>query len=156
VATLTFPSEQFPAVPTVSFELPYGWAGQVVDGALLAGLHDRGPEVFAANLIVGFTRHRPGLSHEQAEQSLLAYAQSLPEVELTEIQRPTIGGRVWSILPFAYVHPQIGTIVQVVATTVVERGTVVDSVRVTGTALPDQTEDLQAIRSAIDSLTVGD
>ncbi|MDR1078785.1 MAG: hypothetical protein LBL55_09040 [Propionibacteriaceae bacterium] len=156
MATLTFPSEQFPAVPAVSFELPTGWTGQVVDGALLAGLHDHGPDSFAANLIVGFTRHRPGLTHEQAEQSLLSYAQSLPEVEMTEMQRPTIGGRLWSVLPFAYVHPQIGTIVQVVATTVVERGPVVDSMRVTGTALPDQTDDLQAIRAAIDSLVVAD
>ena len=152
----SFPSDAFPALPMVAVDHPAEWVARPVDGTLLAVIHDLGPDAFSPNVVLGATRHAAGHTLELAAAAVAEYVERLPEVAPVDAARVDFGDRAWWVSEFAYASTAAGTVVQVVAVTVVDSGPVSDVVRVTGTAsTADYEASLPVIRRIIASTRVG-
>jgi hypothetical protein len=152
----SFPSDDFPAFPAVTLDAPDGWEPRAFAGTVLALIDDRGAEAFSPNVVVGLTRTAAGHTLDEASAAVEEYVSRLPEVAPVDSARVELGGRTWAVSEFAYTTAAVGTVVQVVAVTVVDHGPVTDVVRVTGTATPDDYEtSLPAIRQIVAAARVG-
>lgn len=150
MAQASFPSADFPAFPAVTLDAPDGWEPRAFAGTLLALIDDRGPDAFSPNVVVGVTRTVAGHTLDEAAAAIEEYVARLPEVAQVDAARVEFGGRAWAVSEFAYASAAVGTVVQVVAVTVVDHGPVTDVVRVTGTATPaDYETSLPAIRQIV-------
>jgi hypothetical protein len=146
----SFPSDAFPAFPAVTLDAPDGWEPRPFAGTVLALVDDRGPEAFSPNVVVGVTRTAAGHTLDEAAAAVEEYVAQLPEVAPVDSARVELGDRMWAVSEFAYATAAVGTVVQVVAVTVVDHGPVADVVRVTGTATPaDYETSLPAIRQIV-------
>lgn len=152
----SFPSDDFPAFPAVTLDAPDGWEPRAFAGTVLALIDDRGPDAFSPNVVVGVTRTAAGHTLDEAAAAVEEYVSRLPEVAPVDSARVEFGGRTWAVSEFAYTTAAVGTVVQVVAVTVVDHGPVTDVVRVTGTATPaDYETSLPAIRQIVADARVG-
>ncbi len=152
----SFPSETFPAFPAVTLDAPDGWEPRAVAGTVLALIDDRGAGAFSPNVVVGVTRTPAGHTLDEAAAAIEEYVGRLPEVARVDAARVEFSGRTWAVSEFAYTTEAVGTVVQVVAVTVVDHGTITDVVRVTGTATPaDYETSLPAIRRIVSGALVG-
>lgn len=148
----SFPSDEFPALPSVAVDIPENWVTRAVPGTFLAVIDDRGPEAFSPNVVLGITRVGAGHTLEDAAASVGQYVAGLPEVAPIDSARVEFDGVPWWVSEFAYSSPSVGTIAQVVAVTVVDHGTSTDVVRLTGTVTPaDYETALPQIRSIVAS-----
>ena len=153
----SFPSDEFPAFPAVTLEAPDGWQPRAVAGTVLAVIDDRGPDAFSPNVVVSITRTAAGHTLDQAAAAVEESVSRLPEVAPVDAARVEFGDRPWAVSEFAYATSAVGTVVQVVAVTVVDNGPVSDVVRVTGTATPaDYETALPVIRQVVAGTRVGD
>lgn len=151
-----FPSEDFPAYPSVSLDTPDGWQPRTIAGTLLAVVDDRGADAFSPNVIVGITRTPAGHSLDDAIAAIKGQAAQLPDVAPIDAAKVDLEGREWWVTEFAYASAAAGTIVQVVAVTVVDNGPACDVIRVTGTASPaDYETSLPVIRQIVAGAVVG-
>lgn len=152
----SFPSDAFPAFPAVTLDAPDGWEPRAFAGTVLALIDDRGPDAFSPNVVVGVTRTIAGHTLDEASAAVEEYVSRLPEVAPVDSARVDFGDRAWAVSEFAYTTDSVGTVVQVVAVTVVDHGPVTDVVRVTGTATPaDYETSLPAIRQIVADARVG-
>ena len=152
----SFPSDDFPAFPAVTLDAPDGWEPRAFAGTVLALIDDRGPDAFSPNVVVGVTRTAAGHTLDEAAAAVEEYVSRLSEVAPVDSARVEFGGRTWAVSEFAYTTAAVGTVVQVVAVTVVDHGPVTDVVRVTGTATPaDYETSLPAIRQIVADARVG-
>ncbi len=152
----SFPSDAFPAFPAVTLDAPDGWEPRAFAGTVLALIDDRGPEAFSPNVVVGLTRAEAGHTLDAAAAAVEEYVAQLPDVAPVDSARVEFSGRTWAVSEFAYATAAVGTVVQVVAVTVIDHGPVTDVVRVTGTATPaDYETSLPAIRQIVAGARVG-
>lgn len=151
-----FPSADFPAHPSITLDTPDGWAPRVVAGTVIAVAEDRGADAFSPNVIVGLTRVPAGHTLDEAAAAITTQVAQLAEVAPVDTATVDFAGRDWWVTEFAYASAAAGTVVQVVAVTVIENGPVADVVRVTGTASPaDYETSLPAIRQIVSSAVIG-
>ena len=151
----SFPSAAFPDFPAVTIEHPAEWSTRPVPGALIAVIDERQAETFAPNVIVGVTRVAGGHTLADEVASVAQYVTQLPEVAPVDNAPVDFGGRTWGVAEFAYRADGAGSIVQVIAVTVVEHGDAADVVRITGTAGADDYETaLPVIRNIVASARV--
>lgn len=149
-----FPGSEFPDFPRLAIDIPEGWSPRVLPGTVLAAVLDRGPAAFSPNVVVTLTRG-VGTTWEEAEAAVDVFVGALMEVERAPRERVVFGDSQWSVLEFAHVAAEVGTVFQIVAVTLVGRGPVVDSVRVTGSVAPENLEDvLPVLRRIIASVVV--
>lgn len=149
-----FPSAEFPELPALTMAIPEGWAARQVPGTLLAVVLDRGPGAFSPNIVITLTRGTQS-TWEQAEAAVDEYAAGLQDVETAPRERVVLGERRWSVLEFAHVIPEAGTVFQTIATTLVDRGPVFDLIRATSTVTPDVLDATQPqVRAAIGSIRI--
>jgi hypothetical protein len=151
----SFPSAAFPDFPAVAIEQPDAWVTRPVPGALIAVIDERDAESFSPNVIVGVTRVAGGHTLADEVASVAQYVTQLPEVAPVDNAPVDFGGRTWGVAEFAYRADGAGSIVQVIAVTVVDNGEVTDVVRITGTAgADDYEESLPVIRGIVASARV--
>lgn len=151
----SFPSDVFPDFPAVTIDQPDGWSSRAVPGALIAVIDEREADTFSPNVIVGVTRVAG--SHTLADEvaAVAQYVTQLPEVAPVDNAPVDFGGRTWGVAEFAYRADGAGSIVQVIAVTVVQTGDTADVVRITGTAGADDYETaLPVIRGIVASARV--
>ncbi|MBN9155480.1 MAG: LpqN/LpqT family lipoprotein [Microbacterium sp.] len=151
----SFPSAAFPDFPAVTIEHPAEWSARPVPGALLAVIDERDAATFSPNVIVGVTR--VGADHTLADEvaAVADYVTRLPEVATVDNAPVDFGGRTWGVAEFAYRAEGAGSVVQVIAVTVVPTGDAADVVRITGTAGADDYEtSLPVIRGIVASARV--
>lgn len=130
-----FPSLDFPEVPAIRISLPAEWRPRAVSGTILGAGLDRGPESFSPNVIVTHERVAGG-SWDASEAAVTTYVNTLADVQVIDRQRVTLGGRPWSVFEFAHVAAGVGTVIQIIAVTLVERQSVSDVIRVTASTDP--------------------
>ena len=154
--TVRFPSEAFPAFPAIELDHPRGWAPTAGVGVVLAVAKRVPPRTFQPLVGVSVARFAPGYTLEDAVQTVLASVaplaqyQELGRAELTMLGRP--GFRIEG----AFVHPQVGGLVQAARITVVDHGSAVDFVQLTGTCTAVQAKGtLEEIRSIQESARLG-
>lgn len=151
----SFPSPAFPAFASVTLEHPGTWTPRPVAGSVLAVVDDRGADAFSPNVVVGITRAAAGHTLEAASAAIDEYVRGLPEFAPVDAALVEFGGAAWWVSEFAYATEAVGTVIQVVAVTVVDAGVAADVVRVTGTATPaDYEASLPVIRQIVASTRV--
>jgi len=138
MTTLTYPSAQFPGPPSISVDIPQGWAPVRVPGTLLAARRADTAGRFAPNLVVrGFTRSGD-FTIGRALAELKAYVQDRSEgqmdapfaIELEEV--PFVGVNV------SWTDDRVGDVVQAHLFAGARRGQVVDLIQVTGSVGGEQ------------------
>jgi len=146
--TVRFPSEAFPAFPAVELDHPSGWAPTAAPGVVLAVAKHVRPRTFQPLVGVSVTRFGPGRTLAEAVETVLATV--APLVQYTELGRADLDvlGLPGFRIEGAFVHPQLGGLVQAARLTVVDHGPVVDVVQLTGTCTSAQAKGaLEEIRS---------
>ncbi|NYE96082.1 hypothetical protein FHU41_002332 [Psychromicrobium silvestre] len=150
MSTSSFPSEAFPGFPSVSVELPEGWATRAVQDTLAAWVFPDGTENFTSNVVLSITRLAAERTLAETEAAIEAAASKLNEVELFNSVNVQMGGRDWHVHEYVFVHPQVGTLIQVMAATNVVSGDFTDTVQLTGSVSPlNQERDLDVVRDMI-------
>jgi hypothetical protein len=154
MSRVQFPSQEFPDFPAVSLQPAEGWTTRPVPGTVLAVVLDRGPEKFSPNVVVTLTRG-VDTTWEDADAAVDAFVSGLSEVESAPRERPVFDERPWSVLEFAHVTEEAGTVFQLIAVALLEHGPVVDSVRVTASIAPeDMDEVLPVLRRIVASTQI--
>jgi hypothetical protein len=151
----SFPSAAFPDFPGVVIEHPDEWTQRAIPGALIAVIDERDAGTFSPNVIVGVTRVAADHTLAAEVAAVREYVTQLPEVAPVDNAPVDFGGRTWGVAEFAYRAEGAGSIVQVIAVTVVASGDAADVVRITGTASADDYEAaLPVIRRIVASARV--
>ena len=153
MTTLTYPSAQFPGPPTVSVDIPEGWAAVRVPGTLLAARRADTEGTFAPNVVVrGFTRSGD-FTIGRALAELKSYVEDRNDGQMDapfalEIEQiPFVGVNVsWS-------DDRVGDVVQAHLFAGARRGQVVDLIQVTGSVGGEQAgseyESLQRLMQTV-------
>jgi Probable lipoprotein LpqN len=157
--TVRFPSEQFPARPAVSLQIPAEWEPIPSPRVLVAAGAIEDPEhpEFRVNVVVTSARFEAGFTLPDAVKIVVDQFSELPE--LTEIGRED---RVVLGIPgfryeASYADDRVGALVQLVHVAVLDRGSVADMVQVTATCTGDQAlVQLADLRRIMDSAATED
>lgn len=139
--TVSFPSEQFPAYPAISVEAPEGWTPIVVPGMVLALGRTPEPDVFRANVVVAVSRFPAGYELSTASKSVVEKFASLADAHEIGRDTATIDGVEWFHIESTFSDPRVGTLVQSAHLSIVDHGSVVDLVQVTGTVTGTQAHE---------------
>jgi hypothetical protein len=138
MTTLTYPSAQFPGPPSISVDIPEGWAPVRVPGTLLAARRADTSGRFAPNVVVrGFTRSGD-FTIGRALGELKAYVDERSDGQMDapfalEIEQvPFVGVNV------SWTDERVGDVVQAHLFAGARRGQVVDLIQVTGSVGGEQ------------------
>ncbi|MCJ1696297.1 hypothetical protein MT349_10930 [Rathayibacter caricis] len=146
-----YPSPTFPEFPAIGFQIPPGWSPLTAAGSIAAVVLDRGPESYSPNVVVTVTRTEDGTLDDAAEAARRS-ASALRDAVPMERTRIDVRGRRWDVLQYAYTEPAAGTLVQVIASTLVSGSFVL---RAIGTVEASEAGALvPQIRDVVLSLTV--
>jgi Probable lipoprotein LpqN len=146
--TVRFPSEAFPPFPAIELDHPRGWAPTAGVGVVLAVAKRVPPRTFQPLVGVSVARFAPGYTLDDAVRTVLASV--APLAQYNELGRAELEvlGRPGFRIEGAFVHPQVGGLVQAARITVVDHGAAVDFVQLTGTCTAVQAKStLEEIRS---------
>jgi hypothetical protein len=154
--TVRFPSDAFPAFPAIELDHPKGWAPSAGVGVVLAVTKRVAPRTFQPLVGVSVARFAPGYSLQDAIGTVLASVAPLAQnSELGRAELEVLGLPGFRI-EGAFVHPQVGGLVQAARITVVDHGPAVDFVQITGTCTAVQAKGtLDEIRSIQASARLG-
>lgn len=154
--TLTsFPSAEFPGFPSIALDRPEGWQARAASDTVLAVVEDRDDDTFSPNVVATVTRIAAPYTLDDAATAADVYIGGLVEVEQIDSARVQLNGRAWAVTEFAHIAEGAGTLVQVLAVTVVENGPFADVVRLTGSVSPVGFETtLPQVRAIITSAVV--
>src|SRR3712207_4123635 len=154
--TVRFPSDAFPAFPAIELDHPKGWAPSAGVGVVLAVTKRVAPRTFQPLVGVSVARFAPGYSLGDAIDTVLASVAPLAQYsELGRAELEVLGLPGFRI-EGAFVHPQVGGLVQAARITVVDHGPAVDFVQITGTCTAVQAKGtLEEIRSIQASARLG-
>jgi hypothetical protein len=138
MTTLTYPSAQFPGPPSISVDIPEGWAAVRVPGTLLAARRSDTGGTFAPNVVVrGFTRSGD-FTIGRALAELRSYVEDRADGQMDapfalEIEKiPFVGVNV------SWTDERVGDVVQAHLFAGARRGQVVDLIQVTGSVGGEQ------------------
>ncbi len=146
--TVRFPSDAFPAFPAIELDHPKGWAPSAGVGVVLAVTKRVAPRTFQPLVGVSVARFGPGYTLQQAIDTVLASVAPLAQYnELGRAELEVLGLPGFRI-EGAFAHPQVGGLVQAARITVVDHGSAVDFVQITGTCTAVQAKGtLEEIRT---------
>jgi hypothetical protein len=150
-----FPSDTFPAFPSVEFDADAEWVEAQAPGAVISLVRSVAPGQFAPNLVVTETRHTPdfdlGTLLDDVAREAVERDGSADEPPFTA----TIHGREYAGRVIAFRDPIAGTLAQVHMATRVDRLSLSDVVHVVGTCSGDRVaDDLPLLREVMSSVTV--
>ncbi len=150
--TVRFPSDAFPAFPAIELDHPRGWAPSAGVGVVLAVAKRVPPRTFQPLVAASVARFAPGYSLDDAVATVLASVAPLAQYqELGRTELEVLGLPGFRI-EGAFVDPQVGGLVQAARITVVDHGSAVDFVQLTGTCTAVQAkgtlEEIRAIQAS--------
>jgi hypothetical protein len=154
--TVRFPSDAFPAFPAIELDHPRGWAPTAGVGVVLAVAKRVPPRSFQPLVGVSVARFGPGYTLDDAVRTVLASV--APLAQYNELGRAELEvlGRPGFRIEGAFVHPQVGGLVQAARITVIDHGSAVDFVQLTGTCTAVQAKGtLEEIRAIQGSARLG-
>jgi hypothetical protein len=152
---IRYPSEDFPAFPNVELEIPDGWATKIVPEVDLCVIQDRGSADFSPNLVGVFVRDVAGHTLEEAGTAPINYVKGIEGAKVLTSVKVPINDRSWTVLEYGFTDQQVGTMFQIIATTVHATERVTDTLRLTGTcrvvSFEQMNQDVATLREIIDS-----
>lgn len=127
-----YPSEAFPAEPTIGLDIPDNWEAVVIPGSVLAVARELEEGVFRPNIVISVTRFTGTYDLQVAIDAVVAKFASLEDAKEIGRDISTIGDREWAHIESTFIDPRAGTLVQAAHLTVVRHGAVTDLVQATG------------------------
>jgi hypothetical protein len=146
---LNYPSAEFPAPPSIGFCVPTGWIPAAVAGAVAAARLEVHTDSFAPNLVVtAETALEDVASIYDSQSKAIDGLRAVAKLDELNVKIRNVAWRVWE---YAFEDRRAGTLVQLVATTVVG-GFVVS---VVGSVSADQAEEqLPNLRAILQSMSI--
>lgn len=141
MTALTFPSDAFPALATITVEIPDDWSAISVPGTILAAAAPEVPGEFRPNVVVSITRFGADYSLDVAANAVIEKFAGLEQAQEIGRDRVTVDGVEWVHIESTFVDPRVGTLVQAAHLAVIAHGPVADLVQVTGSVTGVQAKD---------------
>ena len=152
---LAFPSEEFPAQPAITMEIPDDWLPEHAAGTVMAARRSGQEGTFAPNVVVRIERRPAEFEVVGALAELRAFAASRPQGTISEPFKAVIDGRLFVGSDLSWVDEQVGTVLQAHLFSGVPAGPFLQLVQVTGSVGGAQArEDYPTIKAIMKSLTV--
>lgn len=153
---LAFPSEEFPAQPAITLQIPDDWLVVHPPGALMAARRGAEDGTFIPNVVVRVERRPAGFEITDAITELGQVAAERPQGTVSEPFRAELDGRLFVGCDLAWVDDLAGTVLQAHLFGGVPSGPFLQLVQVTGSVGGAQAqEDYPIIKAIMKSLTVG-
>jgi hypothetical protein len=150
-----FPSEGFPALPSVSIDAGESWVAIYPPGTVLAVASPREEGRFTPNALVTVSRFGSLYDLDVAIASLDADLAGLPEAHVTVRERGIAAGWPAYVQEVTFRHEAVGTLVQCDLLVLVGDGPVRDLVHVVGTAAGDRLDtDYAEVRAIVQGVSI--
>jgi hypothetical protein len=135
MSTLSFPSERFPAPPSVSIDVPDSWEPVSAPAVVLAAKQTEVNADFTPNVIIRLGTRPENDSPADALMELRGSVDQRPQAEVSEIRTVQINEQEFHRVDVSWLDPQFGTIRQIHAFASLPREDALqDFVHVTGSA----------------------
>lgn len=152
---LAFPSEEFPAQPAVTLQIPADWEPVHAPGAVMAARSAAVDGTFVPNVVVRIERRPADFEMADALTELREYAAQRPQGTSSEPFQAELDGQLFVGCDLSWVDDQVGTVLQAHLFGAITSGRFVQLVQVTGSVGGAQAvEDYPTIRTIMSSLTV--
>lgn len=152
-STYRFPSEEFPALPSLALEVPSTWEPVPTPMAVISVAAPAEEGRFRTNVVVTISRHGDGFDLDSAEAELISRTTLLPEASDVGTARRRQGNDEAVIHEVAFLPPDAGTVIQSHLLLLVEHARGVDLIHGIGSCAADRIEtDLVDLRSVLGSL----
>ncbi|WP_374072619.1 LpqN/LpqT family lipoprotein [Frigoribacterium sp. PvP121] len=142
MTTISHPSAEFPARPSVSLEAPEGWGPLLLPEALVAVAADAPTAGYRPNVCVTVTRVAGEVSLEEAAAATAARLEAAPEYEELGRERTTTFGLDAFRVEAGFATDYAGTLFQAAHVAVLPRGAFTDVLEIAGTCNSAQALDL--------------
>lgn len=150
---LTYPSDEFPAPIGLTMALPQGWEPLVAVGVHLGAVKQMPAGEFTPNIIVEVSRFGGAYTLPQAVELAQRNAAAAKRYKYTRREETSVVGVEGFVLDGVFPQPRGGALMQTVRLAVVDRGSVIDLVQITGTCAQSQQshgwEQLQEIADSV-------
>ena len=152
---LAFPSEEFPAQPAITLEIPDTWSPAHSPGAVMAARRDAAEGAFVPNVAVRIERRPAGFHVADALTELRQFVAGRPQGAISEPFKADLDGRQFVGCDLSWVDDQVGTVLQAHLFGGVPSGPFLQLVQVTGSVGGAKAaEDYPTIKAIMKSLTL--
>lgn len=130
---LVFPSEEFPAQPSVTLQVPDDWEPVHAPGSVVAARRSTDDDgSFVPNVVVRLERRPVGFEINDALDELRAFTAGRGEGTISEPFKADLGGQEFIGCDLSWVDDQVGTVLQAHLLGAVPSGAFVQLIQVTG------------------------
>ena len=155
MTTLAFPSEEFPAQPAITLQIPQDWEPVHAPDAVMAARSAADDGTFVPNVVVRIERRPVGFEITQALAELTQFAAERPAGTTSEPFEADLDGRLFVGCVLSWVDDQVGTVLQSHLLGAVPSGPFLQLVQVTGSVGGAQARrDRSTVTTIMRSLTV--
>lgn len=137
---LTFPSEQFPALTSLTMTISEEWTPLPAVGVHLGAGRVMPAGEFTPNVIVEISRFGGAYTLKQAIDLAQRNVSTARGYKATRREQITVAGSEGYVLEGTFPQPRGGDLMQTIRLAVLDRGSVVDLVQITGTCEQAQQE----------------
>ena len=153
---LGFPSEDFPAAPAMTLQIPDDWVPVHAPFTAMAARLGTEEGTFVPNVVVRVERRLAGFEAVSALAELGKSVASRPQGTISEPFQATLDGRLFVGCDLSWVDDKAGTVLQAHLFGTVPAGPFVHLVQITGSVGGAQAQrDYPTIKAVMKSLTVG-
>ena len=155
MTNLAFPSEEFPAPPAVTLQIPDDWMPVHSPGAVMAARSAAEKGTFVPNVVVRIEPRPADFEVTDALNELKEYAAQHPRGTTSEPFKVELDGTLFVGCDLSWVDDQVGTVLQAHLFGGVPSGSFLQLVQVTGSVGgPRAREEYPIIKTIMRSLTV--
>lgn len=154
---LAFPSEEFPAQPAITMQIPDGWEPVHAPGAVMAARRAGEEGTFAPNVVVRMERRPSDFEVADALTELKKLAAGRPAGTTSAPFKAELDGQLFVGCDLSWVDDVAGTVLQAHLFGGVPSGPFLQLVQVTGSVGGAQArEDYPTMKTIMKSLTVAE
>jgi hypothetical protein len=155
MTNLAFPSEEFPAQPAITLQIPEDWEPVHASGAVLAARRAADDGTFVPNVVVRVEGRPADFETTDALAELKAFAAERPQGTMSAPFTTVLDGRPFVGCDLSWVDDQAGTVLQSHLFGGVPSGPILQLVQLTGSVGGAQARaDFPTVKAIMQSLTV--
>jgi hypothetical protein len=155
MTNLAFPSEDFPAQPAITLQIPEDWEPVHPPGAIMAARRAADDGTFVPNVVVRVERRPSDFETTDALVELKAFVAERPHGTVAAPFTTELDGQSFVGCELSWVDDQAGTVLQSHLFGVVASGPFLQLVQLTGSAGgADAQADYTTVKAIMNSLTV--
>lgn len=152
---MAFPSQEFPAQPAITLQIPVDWMPVHSPGTVMAARRVAQEGTFVPNVVVRVERRPVDFEVTDALTELKAFAAERPQGASSEPFKAELDGQLFVGCDLSWVDEQVGTVLQAHLFGGVPSGPFLQLVQVTGSVGGSQArEDYPTLKAIMKSLTV--